>query len=102
MSGQSILVILFVGLIAGWLAGHVVRGTGFGIVGDIVIGVIGAVIGGWLLPRIGIQLGAGIVGAILDATVGAIVLLIVASLLAGGTSWEGNRSRRWASWGSRR
>ena len=95
MSGQSLLVILFIGLIAGWLASHVVRGTGFGIVGDIVIGVIGAVVGGWLLPRVGIQLGAGIVGAILDATLGAIVLLILASLVAGGTSWEGNRSRRW-------
>lgn len=95
MSGQSLIVILFVGLIAGWLAGHVVRGTGFGIVGDIVIGVIGAILGGWLLPRVGIHLGAGIVGATLDATLGAIVLLIVASLVGGGASWEGNRSRRW-------
>src|ERR1700686_2680506 len=102
MSGESLLVILFVGLIAGWLAGHVVRGTGLGIFGDIVIGIVGALIGGMLLPRVGIQLGVGIVPAILNATVGAIVLLMVASLLRGGTSWEGYRGRRWGIWGSRR
>src|ERR1700693_2779973 len=102
MSGESLLVILFVGLIAGWLAGHVVRGTGFGIVGDIVVGVVGAVIGGLLLPRIGMHLGVGIVGAILDATLGAIVLLLVVSLLRGGGSWQANRSRGWGSWSSRR
>ena len=99
MSGESLLVILFVGLIAGWLAGQIVRGAGFGIVGDIVVGVIGAVIGGLLLPRIGMHLGAGIVGAIFDATLGAIVLLLVVSLLRGGSSWQGNR--RWG-WGARR
>jgi len=101
MSGESLLVILFVGLIAGWLAGQIVRGTGFGIVGDIVVGVIGAVIGGLLLPRIGMHLGAGIVGAIFDATLGAIVLLLVVSLLRGGSSWQGNRRWGWG-WGAGR
>jgi uncharacterized membrane protein YeaQ/YmgE (transglycosylase-associated protein family) len=101
MSGENLLVILFVGLIAGWLAGQIVRGTGFGIVGDIVVGVIGAVIGGLLLPRIGMHLGAGIVGAIFDATLGAIVLLLVVSLLRGGSSWQGNRRWGWG-WGARR
>jgi uncharacterized membrane protein YeaQ/YmgE (transglycosylase-associated protein family) len=57
MSGQGLLVILLVGLIAGWLAGKVVRGTGFGLVADLCIGIIGAYIGDWLLPRIGIHLG---------------------------------------------
>ena len=55
MSGESLLVILFVGLVAGWLAGQIVRGTGFGLIGDIVVGILGALIGGWLMPRLGIQ-----------------------------------------------
>ena len=50
---ESLLVILFVGLVAGWLAGQVVRGTGLGIIGDIVVGIIGAFIGSWLLPATG-------------------------------------------------
>ena len=51
MSGESLLVILLIGLIAGWLAGQIVRGTGFGLVADLCIGIIGAFIGDWLLPR---------------------------------------------------
>jgi uncharacterized membrane protein YeaQ/YmgE (transglycosylase-associated protein family) len=50
MSGESLLVILFVGLVAGWLAGHIVRGTGYGLIADICIGIVGALIGSWLLP----------------------------------------------------
>ena len=100
MSGQSILVILLIGLIAGWLAGQLVRGTGFGLVGDLVIGVIGAYIGDWLLPQLGFHFGAGILASILDATIGAILLLLVVRLVRGRRSWLGNgwgRSfgRRW-------
>ena len=103
MSGESLLVILLVGVIAGWLAGQIVRGTGFKLIGDLVIGVIGAFIGGWLLPRLGVQLGAGIIAAIVDATVGAIVLLLVVRLVRGRSSWEGNGwGRRWSGWGSLR
>jgi hypothetical protein len=51
MSSESLLVILFVGLVAGWLAGQIVRGTGFGIVGDLIVGILGAFIGSWLLPQ---------------------------------------------------
>ena len=57
MSGETLLIILLVGLIAGWLAGQIVRGTGFGLVADIAIGVVGALIGNWLLPHLGIHLG---------------------------------------------
>ena len=53
MSAATLLVILVVGLIAGWLAGQVVKGTGFGLVADIAIGIVGALIGSWLLPRLG-------------------------------------------------
>ncbi len=52
MSSESLLVILFVGLVAGWLAGQIVRGTGFGIVGDLIVGILGAFIGSWLLPQL--------------------------------------------------
>lgn len=55
MSSESLLVILFVGLVAGWLAGQIVRGTGFGIVGDIIIGILGAFVGSWLLPQLGVH-----------------------------------------------
>jgi uncharacterized membrane protein YeaQ/YmgE (transglycosylase-associated protein family) len=87
MSGESLLVILVVGLVAGWLAGKIVRGTGFGFVADICIGIVGALIGGWLLPRLGIHLGAGIVRAIISATIGAVLLLIILRLVRGGRRW---------------
>jgi len=87
MSGESLLVILVVGIIAGWLAGHFVRGTGFGLVADLCIGIIGALIGNWLLPRLGIHLGAGIVSAIVSATIGAIILLLVLGLVRRRGRW---------------
>ena len=103
MSSESVLVILCVGLLAGWLAGQIVRGAGFGLVGDIVIGIIGAFIGDWLLPRLGLHLGVGIVAAIIDATIGAILLLVVLRLVRGGGYFEGSGwGRRWGGWGSRR
>ena len=63
MSDESILVILVVGLVAGWLGSHLVRGTGHGLIADLGIGIVGALIGSWLLPRLGVHLGAGIVTA---------------------------------------
>jgi len=91
MSSESLLVIVLVGLVAGWLAGQIVRGTGFGLVGDLIVGIVGAFIGSWLLPRIGIHLGAGIIRAIINATIGAIVLLLLIRLVRGGSGW----GRRW-------
>jgi uncharacterized membrane protein YeaQ/YmgE (transglycosylase-associated protein family) len=84
MSGQGLLVILFVGLVAGWLAGKVVRGTGFGIIGDIIVGILGAFIAGWLFPRLGFHLGVGIVEEILFSAIGAIVLLLIVRLIRTG------------------
>jgi uncharacterized membrane protein YeaQ/YmgE (transglycosylase-associated protein family) len=77
MGGESLLIFLLVGLIAGWLASQLVRGGGFGLVGDLVVGVIGAFIAGYLFPRLGISLGSGIIGAIIAATVGAVILLFI-------------------------
>jgi uncharacterized membrane protein YeaQ/YmgE (transglycosylase-associated protein family) len=91
MSGETLLVILLVGLIAGWLAGQVVRGTGFGLIADIAIGVVGALIGSWLLPHLGIHLGSGIVPAIIGATIGAIVLLLILRLAYRRGRWWSNR-----------
>jgi uncharacterized membrane protein YeaQ/YmgE (transglycosylase-associated protein family) len=96
MSGESLLIILVVGLIAGWLAGQIVQGAGFGIVGDLLIGIAGAFM---LLPQFGLHLGSGIISAIINATIGALLLLLVIRLVRGGggwrRSWGGTRGRRW-------
>ena len=86
-------------LVAGWLAGQLMRGSGFGLIGDLIVGLLGALIGDWLLPRLGIHLGAGIVALIVNALIGAIVLLLILRLIAGG-GWG---YRRWGSgrWGRR-
>jgi uncharacterized membrane protein YeaQ/YmgE (transglycosylase-associated protein family) len=95
MSGESLLIILIVGLVAGWLAGQIVQGTGFGLIGDLLIGVVGALIGSWVLPQIGVHLGAGIVAAIINATIGAIILLLVIRLVRGGGGPRWGWGRRW-------
>jgi uncharacterized membrane protein YeaQ/YmgE (transglycosylase-associated protein family) len=87
LSGESILIILLVGLIAGWLAGLVVQGTGFGLIGDIAIGIVGALIASWLFPKLGIRLGTGLLHQIIDATIGAILLLVIVRLVRRGGRW---------------
>ena len=87
ISLEGLLIILLVGLAAGWIAGQVVQGTGFGLVGDIVIGIVGALIASWLFPTLGIRLGGGIIGAIIAAAIGAILLLVVVRLIKRGGRW---------------
>ena len=77
ISNDDLVIILLVGVVAGWLAGQLVRGSGFGVLGDIVIGILGAFIGSWLLPQLGVHVGSGLVRAIASATVGAVLLLII-------------------------
>jgi uncharacterized membrane protein YeaQ/YmgE (transglycosylase-associated protein family) len=84
LSNEGILVILFVGLVAGWLAGKIVRGTGFGIIGDILVGIGGALIASYLFPKLGIRLGTGLVAEIIQSAIGAIVLLLIVRLLRSG------------------
>jgi uncharacterized membrane protein YeaQ/YmgE (transglycosylase-associated protein family) len=84
LSNESIIVILFVGLVAGWLAGKIVRGTGFGIIGDILVGIAGALIASLLFPKLGIHLGTGIVSEIIYSAIGAIILLLIVRLVRGG------------------
>ena len=81
MSLEGILIWLLVGAIAGWLAGIIVKGYGLGIVGNIVVGILGAMIGGWLFGQFGIANMQGILGAIVGATVGAVVLLLLIRLV---------------------
>ena len=84
ISDQGLLVILFVGLVAGWLAGKIVQGTGFGIVGDILIGIGGALVASLLFPRLGIHLGRGLISEIIYSAIGAILLLLVVRLVRTG------------------
>jgi uncharacterized membrane protein YeaQ/YmgE (transglycosylase-associated protein family) len=87
ISNEGIVVILIVGLVAGWLAGQVVRGSGFGLIGDIIIGILGAFIGAWLLPQLNVRIGVGLVNAIASATIGAVVLLVLLRAVRGGRRW---------------
>jgi uncharacterized membrane protein YeaQ/YmgE (transglycosylase-associated protein family) len=84
ISNEGILVILFVGLVAGWLAGKIVRGTGFGIIGDIIVGIAGALLASLLFPRLGIRIGTGLVSDIAYSTIGAVVLLLIVRLVRTG------------------
>jgi uncharacterized membrane protein YeaQ/YmgE (transglycosylase-associated protein family) len=74
---MELLIFLLVGAIAGWLAGLIVRGFGFGLIGNIVVGIIGALVAGYLFPRLGIGLPAGMVGEILSAAIGAVIVLVI-------------------------
>lgn len=83
MTLEGLLIILIVGLVAGWLASLVVRGGGMGILGDLLVGLVGALIGSWLVPRLHLELGVGLLAEIVDATIGAIILLLILRLLFG-------------------
>ena len=84
LSNEGIIVILFVGLVAGWLAGKIVRGTGFGIIGDIVVGIAGAFVASFLFPKLGIHIGTGLISEIIYSAIGAVVLLLIVRLVRGG------------------
>jgi uncharacterized membrane protein YeaQ/YmgE (transglycosylase-associated protein family) len=81
MNATAIIIWLVVGAVAGWGAGQIVKGSGFGLIGDIVVGIIGAIIAGWLFPYLGISLGGGIIGAIIAALIGAVILLVIIRLV---------------------
>lgn len=78
---MSFIWFILVGLVAGWLAGQLVRGGGFGLVGDIVVGVVGALIGGFLFSAFGVSAGGGLLGSIVVATIGAVVLLFIIRMI---------------------
>ena len=80
---QSLLILIVVGIVAGWLAGVVVRGYGLGLVGNLVVGVVGAFLASWLLPRLGVAFSVvnPLVTAIVYATIGAVILLLLVGLV---------------------
>ncbi len=82
MTATGLLIFLLIGAIAGWLAGLIVRGFGFGLIGNIVVGIIGALLAGWLLPTLGIgfMVVSPLVTSIIYAMIGAIVLLVIIGL----------------------
>jgi uncharacterized membrane protein YeaQ/YmgE (transglycosylase-associated protein family) len=78
---MGFLWFLLVGLIAGWLSGVLVKGGGFGVVGDMVVGVLGAFIGGFVFTSLGVGAGGGMIGSIIVATIGAIILIFILRLI---------------------
>jgi uncharacterized membrane protein YeaQ/YmgE (transglycosylase-associated protein family) len=80
---NGLIAWIVIGLLAGWIAGHLTRGRGFGCIVDIILGLIGAIIGGWIFTRMGIE-GFGFWWSLAAATVGAVLLVAMARLFAGG------------------
>jgi len=74
---MEFLWFILIGLVAGWLAGQLVKGGGFGVIGDIVVGVIGALLGGFLFSTMGVSAGGGLIGSLIVATIGAIILIVI-------------------------
>jgi uncharacterized membrane protein YeaQ/YmgE (transglycosylase-associated protein family) len=78
---DGLLYWLVVGLIAGWLAGVVMKGGGYGVVADIILGILGGILGGWIFSRLGVGTGGGLVGGIVVAFIGAVVLVAITRVL---------------------
>jgi len=81
---MSFIYFLIIGAVAGWIAGKLMRGGGFGVIGNIVVGVIGGILGGWLFGFLGIAAGAGFIGSLVTAVIGAVVLLFIVGLFKKG------------------
>jgi uncharacterized membrane protein YeaQ/YmgE (transglycosylase-associated protein family) len=75
------LYIILVGLIAGWAAGQIMKGSGYGVLMDIVLGIVGAILGGWIIRLLGFEATGGLVTSILVATLGAVVLVAISRML---------------------
>lgn len=89
ISASALVWWLLVGLVAGFLAGVVMRGSGFGVLGDIVAGIAGAVIGGWLFGLLGVGTGGGLIGTLIVAFIGACILIAILRLIARGSARGG-------------
>jgi uncharacterized membrane protein YeaQ/YmgE (transglycosylase-associated protein family) len=77
---MNLIIFLVIGALAGWLAGVIMKGRGFGIIGNIVVGILGSFVGGWLLPMVGLGIG-GEFGGFITAVIGAVILLFIVSLI---------------------
>ena len=78
---ESLLILLLIGAIAGWLAGLIVKGYGFGLFGNIAVGILGSIIGSWLFGHSGMHLGSALANSIFGATLGAVILLLFLRLM---------------------
>lgn len=85
MDLTGLLIFLLIGAIAGWLAGVVLKGGGFGLIGNIIAGIVGAFVGGWLFKTLNISIGTGLVSTIITSAIGAIVVLLIVGLLRRAT-----------------
>ena len=81
---EGVLITLILGAVAGWLGGQLFKGSGLGLIGNIVVGILGGFIGYWLFGKLGISLGTGYIGYILTAAIGAVVLLAIINLIFRG------------------
>jgi uncharacterized membrane protein YeaQ/YmgE (transglycosylase-associated protein family) len=77
---MNLIIFLVIGALAGWLAGVIMKGRGFGIIGNIVVGILGSFVGGWLLPMVGLGIG-GEFGGFITAVIGAVILLFIVGLI---------------------
>lgn len=78
---MEIVFLLLIGAVSGWIAGQIMKGGGFGLIGNIIIGILGAFIGGFLLTKLGITIGSGVFGLIITSVIGAVVLLFIVGLV---------------------
>ena len=81
MGGHGIIAWIIIGALAGWIAGALVKGGGFGLIGDIVVGIIGAFIGDWLAARLHINIGSGFIASLITATIGAALLIFIVRMV---------------------
>jgi uncharacterized membrane protein YeaQ/YmgE (transglycosylase-associated protein family) len=77
---MDLIIFLAIGALVGWLAGVIMKGGGFGVIGNIIVGILGAMLGGWLLPRLGVNIG-GEFGGFITAVIGAVILVFIAGLI---------------------
>ena len=85
MDPVRIIVWLAIGAFSGWLAGQIVKGHGFGTLGNVVVGIVGAFLGGWLFNQFGASAGGGLIGSVITAVIGAVVLLFAIGLIRKAT-----------------
>ena len=81
MAAHGILAWLVIGAVAGWLAGQLMKGGGFGLLVDIIVGIVGAFVGGWVAGLLGISIGGGWIASIITATIGAVILIFLMRLI---------------------
>jgi uncharacterized membrane protein YeaQ/YmgE (transglycosylase-associated protein family) len=94
ISNYGLITLTVVGIVAGWLGGRMMWGGGPGLVGDLIVGVIGALFGVWLCPQVFGHLGVGVVAQILSAAMGAMILLFAVRIAAGNRGWGGGYALR--------